>query len=68
MCYLVAYDTKLPGYEDDEINIGDMLITKNVTTEALEELGATLNFIDIWLKLLDENYDARHVAYITVMK
>ena len=35
MCYLVAYDTKLPGYEDDEINIGDRLINKNVTTEAL---------------------------------
>ena len=27
-----------------------------------------LNFIEIWLKLLIENYDARHVAYITTMK
>ena len=29
---------------------------------------ATLNFIEIWLKLLEDNYDARHVAYSTDMK
>ena len=28
----------------------------------------TINFIDIWLKLFEDNYDARHVAYITAMK
>ena len=39
-----------------------------MTTEALEALGATFNFIDIWLKLLEENYDARRVAYITATK
>ena len=27
-----------------------------------------LIFIDKWLKLLEENYDARRVAYITDMK
>ena len=31
-------------------------------------MGATLNFIEIWIKLLDDNYDARRVAYITAMK
>ena len=31
-------------------------------------MGATLNFIDIWLKLLENNYDARRVAYITAIK
>ena len=31
-------------------------------------MGATINFIKIWLKLLDENYDARRVAYSTVVK
>ena len=31
-------------------------------------MGDTLNFIEIWLKLLDENYDARCVAYITATK
>ena len=44
------------------------LIPKNVTTEALEALSATLNFIDIWLKLLEDIYDDRRVAYITAMK
>ena len=28
----------------------------------------TINFIDIWLKLLEENHDARRVAHITAMK
>ena len=31
-------------------------------------MGATINFIDRWLKLLDNNYDAIRVAYITSMK
>ena len=35
MCFLVAHDKKLPDYEYDEINIGDRLIHKHVTTEAL---------------------------------
>ena len=68
MCFLVAHDKKLPAYEDDEISIVDRLIPKHVTTEALEALGATINFIDIWLKMLEQNYDARRVAYITATK
>ena len=55
MCSLVAHDKKLPDYEYDEINIGDRLIHKHVTTESLEALGHNLNFIEIWLKLLDHN-------------
>ena len=39
-----------------------------MTTEALEALGATFNFIVIWLKMFDENYNARRVAYSTDMK
>ena len=39
-----------------------------MTTEALEALGDTYNFIDIWLQLLEENYDARRAEYITAMK
>ena len=31
-------------------------------------MGSTLNFIDIWLKLLEDNYEARSVACITSMK
>ena len=38
-----------------------------MTTKLLEALVATLNFIGIWLKLLDWNYDYIHVAYITAM-
>ena len=39
-----------------------------MTTESLEELGATLNYIEIYIKLLDDNYDARRVAYRTDTK
>ena len=68
MCYLVAHDKKIPAYEDDEISIGYRLIPKHATIEALEALGAILHLIDIWLKLLEENYDANRVAYITTIK
>ena len=34
----------------------------------LEALGATLNFIDIWLKLLRENHCARSESYINAIK
>ena len=37
-------------------------------TEALESLVAALNFIEICIKLLDGNYDARRVAYSTDAK
>ena len=39
-----------------------------MTKVALEALVDTLSFIEIWLKLLDNNCDARQVAYITDMK
>ena len=63
LCSLVAHDKKQPAHEDEEISIGDRLIPKHVTTEALESLGATLNFIEIWLKLLDHNYEVRCGMY-----
>ena len=66
LCSLVSHDKKEPAYEVDEISIGDTLIPKHVIIKALESLGATLKFIEIWLKLFDENYDARRVAYRTV--
>ena len=68
MCSLVAHDEKLLAYEDDESSVRDRLITKHMTTEALESLGDTINYINIWIKLLEDNYDSRHVAYITSMK
>ena len=68
LCCIVAHDKKQPAYEDDESIIGDRIIPKHVTTEALKALGSTINFIEIWLELLDDNYDARRVAYSTTMK
>ena len=59
---------KNPAYEDEESSIGDRIIPKHVTTEAVEALGATLNFIEICLKMLDKDYEARRLAYITAMK
>ena len=68
MCSIVEHDIKQPAYEDDKIRILDRLRTKHTTTEALEALGANFNFICIWLKLLEDNYDARLAAYRTAMK
>ena len=68
LCSLVAHDKQKHAYEEDERSIGNRLITKYATKEALEGLGATLNFIEIWLKLPEENYDARHVSYSTDTK
>ena len=67
-CVLQLYMIEKPAHEDYEISIGDRLIPKYMTTEALEELGATFNFIEIWLKLLEEKYDARRVSYSTAIK
>ena len=68
MCSLVAHDKLKLDYKDDEISIGDRSIPDNATTKALEALGATINFIDIWLKLFRENFNARCDAYINAMK
>ena len=68
MCSLVDHDRLQPDYEDDEISIGDIAIPNDATIKTLEALGATFNFIDIWLKLLHENYCARSESYINAMK
>ena len=65
---LVAHDKLQPDYKDDEISIGDRSITNIATPKALEALDATIDFIDIWLKLFLENYEARCAAYINAMK
>ena len=68
LCSIVPYDKKLPFYEDDEISIVDRLIPKITTTEALESLGSTFNFIEILIKLLENNFDARGISHSTAMK
>ena len=50
------------------ISIGDRKIPKDATIKTLEALGATFNFIDIWLKLLRENYCVQSESYINAMK
>ena len=68
MCSLVAHDKFQLDHKDYESSIGDRSITDNATTKPLEALGDTINFIDIWLKLFCENYNARCDAYINAMK
>ena len=59
MCSLVAHDLRKPAFEDYESSLGDKLVPKNATIEELESLVDTLNFIEIWIKLLDRNYEVR---------
>ena len=66
MCSLVAHNKMQPYYEDDEISLGDRELPKYATPKSLTELGATLNFIDIWLKLFLEiiALDVNHISML----
>ena len=68
VCSLVAHDKIQTNYENDGSSLGDMSIPKYTTTKALSALGANLNFIDICLKLLLDNYSARCDAYVNATK
>ena len=68
MCSLVDHDRLKLDYKDDESSIGDRSIPDDATIKKLEALGATIIFIDIWLKLLCEIFDAICDAYINAMK
>ena len=68
MCYLVAHDKLQPNYKDGESSIGDRSIYNDATPKSLEALGATINFIDIWLKFFLGNYSAICYAYINATK
>ena len=59
MCSIIAHDKKQPWYEDEERIIWDRPIPKNSTTEALESLVITLNSINCWFKLFEQNYEVR---------
>ena len=65
MCSLVAHDRFQIDYKDDESSISYREIPNDATIKAL---GATFNFIDIWLKLICGNYCARSESYINAMK
>ena len=49
MCSLVAHDSMQENKPDDESSIGDRVIPNYATVKALKSLGATFNFIKIWL-------------------
>ena len=49
MCSLVAHDRLQDDYEDDESSIDNRAIKNDSTVKELKSLGATFNFIDIWL-------------------
>ena len=63
MCSLVAHDMMQDNKQDDESSIGDRVIPNDATVKALKSLGATFNFIDIWLHNFRDNYFARSDSY-----
>ena len=63
MCSLVAHDRMQDNKQDDESSIGDRVIPKDATVKSLKSLGATFNFIDIWLHNFRHNYFARSESY-----
>ena len=68
MCSITANDKVQPTYFDDASSVVSRAISKNATTSALESLGATLNFINCWLKLFHNNYEVRSKMYHEAMK
>ena len=68
MCSLVIHDRLQDNYQDDESSIGDRAIPNDSTVKALKSLGATFNFIDIWLHNFFEKYFARSESYSIAMK
>ena len=68
MCSLVDHDRLQLDYKDDESSILDRKIPDDATIKTLEALGATINFIGIWLKLIPGTFNPRCDAYINTMK
>ena len=67
MCSLVAHDRMQDNKQDYESSIGDREIPKDATVKALNSLGATFNFIDIWLHSFCDIYLAQSESYIVAM-
>ena len=67
MCYLVSHDKLQLDYEDNKNSIGDRSIPDNAKTKALKLLGATIDFIYIWLNFFLKTFNARCDAYINSM-
>ena len=67
MCSLVAHDRTQDNKQDDESRIGKREIPKDATLKALNSLGDTFNFIDIWLHNFRHTYFARSESYTVAM-
>ena len=67
MCSLVAHYRLQDNYQDDEISLGDKVIPKDATIKALKSLGATFNFIDIWLHTFIKKYFEQKESYAAAM-
>ena len=67
MCSLVAHDRMQDNKQHGEISIGDRVIPNYATVKALKSLGATFNFIDIWLHNFRNNYFDRSESYRVAM-
>ena len=63
MCSITTHDKQQPAYADYERSGSVIEIPKNETTEALQSLGVTLNFIDFWLKIFHHNYQVLLILY-----
>ena len=59
MCSINAHNMQQPTYVDDAISSIGILIPTNSTIATLKSIGATLNFIDCWLKHFQHNYKER---------
>ena len=53
--------------QDNESSLGDRVIPKYATVKALNSLGVTFNFIDIWLHNFRHNYFDQSESYTAAM-
>ena len=67
MCYITVNNKQQPTYVDDTISGGGWVIPENATTEALQSLGATLNFIYCWRQKFQNNYQVILIMYHEAM-
>ena len=68
MCSIISHDKQQPTYADGKISGGGRPIPKNETTELLEALDATLNFIYFWLEFFHRNYEEIYIMYHGAIK
>ena len=69
MCYIDAYEIGNQSSScDDGIRGGGCPLSTNPTTEALESLGATIYFIDCWIKSLENKFLERCHLYTHFIK